>query len=355
MVQKNVTADVQHVSRLDDDEEREIEVEDEDDENAFTIRDAHYQQESHSTELPKHHQQQQSACRTSDKFEKRHDDETDEQADAEIFNGQSCQQKKAKESCNKYENFNQENLVSLEDELKAKIEKVALDSELDSLLTLMKLEQQLKDVSQLLLEQEDRLRQQAKKDKKQHSKPQDKQNFEQSCRLKQRQSRSASRDSDKVEQTFIIKSKYRQFSDVDDNEEEHLSNIEKSQSKKSRMQSQKSLKSRPESHRSSSSIVRRRDIVKSIENLVKEQKSAELRKEQKVCINRIPKVILSRSDANASPKKCFSSKLRAQKPLVRSHASSAKYGSKSRSGKQSPPKRGNVKVEEIKIEQVKRR
>jgi len=240
---------------------------------------------------------------------------------------------------------------------------------MDSLLTLIKLEQQLKVVSQLLLEQEDRLTQQAENDDEKHSKhPQEKQDFEQSCRLKQKKIRAVTKNADKVEQTFIIKSKYRKVSDDIDNEdleedEVRVShNKDKSNSRKTTKKSQKSREMKPESQRSSSNVQRKCSNER-IESMVKEQKRRESSRKQDsprqrqqqarqpVCINRnVRKVILSRARPNINK----SSSVRFQRPSITRQCRLDRQGRKSRSDKPSPRKE-SLKVEGIKIEQVKRR
>jgi len=356
---------------VDDEEERENEENNyEDNDNTlFTIRDIRFQEEREDEERRHANDQSQhpqSSCRQpSRKSEKRHE-EADHKDDDEKFQSkqQSRDQIKRQENCNQFTNLQQEDLVSLEDELKLKIQKISLEKEVDSLVTLMKLEQQLKVVSQLLVEQEDRLRQQAEKDEK-LSKPEDKQDFEESCRLKQKKRRDSTGKHDKIEQTFIIKSKYRKVSDVDDEEqeEERVSKKDNFQSKKSPKHSQKSRKIQLESRRPSSSATVRRDCInKRIEALVKEQqereesrKEQDSRRNQNVCINRNPRIFLNKpTRSNATCKTLYSSKVRVQHPSVRRQCSTDR-SDRSRSGRPSSAKRQNVKVEEIKIQQVKRR
>jgi len=139
--------------------------------------------------------------------------------------------------------------------------------------------------------------------------------------------------------------------------EEHVSNKDKSQIRKDASKhSQKSRRAQSEGKRSPSSITARRDCInKRIETLIKEQQKREESKNQqesqsrKVCINRKPRFIVDPTRDNATSKSRFSSKVRAQHPSVRRQCSS------DRRGMPSSPKRQSVKVEEIKIEQVKRR
>jgi len=328
-----------------DSDERKNSEDDDDVEHSSTIRDSQFEsdedEETQSTEKQtkgRKCQKSQSSCQQCQKFEKQ-------------------QESKTKESCHKFSKYQPEELVSLEDELKSKIKKIALEKEMDSLLTLMKLEQQLKDVSHLLREKENKLVKQFEKVEKQSNR-EDKQEFKQSCHLKQKKVQAARGNSDKLEQTVIIKSKYRKVSDIDEEEPELICNKENSH-KKVRKQFQSSRKEQSERKRDSPV---RRDIIveRRVERLSKEQKDEQLRRpresrNQKVCINRPEKVLVNPSNANEK-QNCGTPKIHAQRdcPSIRRQCSSKKVV-RPQSGKPSSPKRKNVKVEEIKIEKVHRR
>jgi len=77
-----------------------------------------------------------------------------------------------------------------------------------------------------------------------HSKQQDKRDSKESRNLKEQKRRTAKEDTDKVEHTFIVKSKYRKVADVDDDEQDDEDRVSEKEhsTKKDTRQSIKSRK-----------------------------------------------------------------------------------------------------------------